>query len=44
MVNNSAAGLAAAGTMNTDWTQHPHFAALDWADGHTTFAAVPGRF
>jgi hypothetical protein len=20
--------------MNNDWTQHPHFAALDWASDH----------
>lgn len=26
--------VRAARTMNTDWTQHTHFAALDWASDH----------
>ncbi len=26
--------VRAARTMNTDWTQHPYFAALDWASDH----------
>lgn len=33
--------LATARTMNTnDWTQHPHFAALDWASDHHDVALV----
>ena len=28
------APVRAARTMNTDWTQHSHFAALDWASDH----------
>lgn len=32
--------MRAARRMNTDWNQHPHFAALDWASDHHDVAVV----